>query len=199
MTATPGWAGRPFARGQLLSYLPLSPADPEPSYAVADAWTPPSGMALPGDVCSRVLAAARATLPAATGNGSYHLPELAERDTTAIPDRFRAANELWWQLDLDDWHIGVKRYTVGERHVEHQDIHPGGGGTRKLAGVVQLCDAHDYDGGDLRVHFAHHAVPMPRARGTLVALPAWTCHEVTTVTRGERWALICNANGPKLR
>jgi hypothetical protein len=30
-------------------------------------------------------------------------------------------------------------------------------------------------------------------------VPAWTNHQVTTVTAGERWSLICNANGPKLR
>ena len=40
---------------------------------------------------------------------------------------------------------------------------------------------------------------MPRDRGSVIAMPAWTNHEVTKITKGERWPLIVNANGPKLR
>ena len=68
----------------------------------------------------------------------------------------------------------------------HQDLHAGAAG-RKLAGSV------------LVMHFTHHRVAMPRARGTLGAFAGWTLHEVTPVTRGERWALIVNGFGPPLR
>lgn len=197
---TAGWAGTAAAREQLLAYTPTGPGDDEPAYAIADAWTLPDPAALPLDVCDRVLAAARASrIVVRTGNGAYHLPDLDAADEEAIIARFGAANALWWQLDLDEWHIGVKSYRCGERHPEHQDLHAGGGGTRKFAGVAQLSDPDSYRGGDLLVRFADHRVVMPRARGALVAFPAWTLHEVSPVVRGERWSLICNANGPKLR
>jgi PKHD-type hydroxylase len=92
----------------------------------------------------------------------------------------------------------VKRYAVGERHTAHQDLHAGAAG-RKLAGVVQLSEPDDYAGGHLVMSFAHHRVPMPRARGTLVAFPGWTVHEVTPITRGVRWSLCVNGFGPRLR
>jgi PKHD-type hydroxylase len=77
-------------------------------------------------------------------------------------------------------------------------LHPGAA-CRKFAGSVQLSDSEDYDGGDLVMHFAHHRVAMPRTRGTLVAFPGWTVHEVEPVTAGERWALVVNGWGPPLK
>ncbi len=47
--------------------------------------------------------------------------------------------------------------------------------------------------------FAHHRIPMPRDRGTLVAFPGWTVHEVTPVTAGERWSPCVNGWGARLR
>jgi hypothetical protein len=194
LTASPGWASSVEARSKLLSYIAY-PGDPEPSSAIADAWTE-APMALTGDVCDRVLASARRSQPLLSGNGTYYLPEVSAEDRDAVVGRFAAANSLWWNLDLAEWYIGVKRYRPGESHAPHQDVHPGGGARRKLAGVVQLSDPDAYQGGDLVVRFAHHAITMPRARGALIAMPSWTCHEVTAVTAGERWSLICNADGP---
>ncbi len=79
-----------------------------------------------------------------------------------------------------------------------QDLHAGAAG-RKFAGVVQLSQDDAYSGGDLLMRFAHHAVPMPRALGTLVAFPGWTLHEVTPIEAGERWSLCVNGWGNRLR
>ena len=49
------------------------------------------------------------------------------------------------------------------------------------------------------MHFADHRLAMPRTRGTLMAFPGWTVHEVEPVASGERWALIVNGWGPPLR
>jgi predicted 2-oxoglutarate/Fe(II)-dependent dioxygenase YbiX len=64
---------------------------------------------------------------------------------------------------------------------------------------VQPSDSDDYAGGALVVEFAHLCVLMPRDRGTLVAFPGWTVHAVEPVTHGERWALVVNCFGPRLR
>ncbi len=92
----------------------------------------------------------------------------------------------------------MKRYRAGERHARHQDLHPGAA-CRKFSGSVQLSYPDDYSAGGLVMHFADHRVAMPRTRGTLIAFPGWTVHEVEPVTSGERWALIVNGWGPPLR
>ncbi len=155
-------------------------------------------VALPLDVCDRVRAAAGHTHPVPSGNGTYYMPDLDPADEQAILERFQAANRLWWKLEVDEWHIGVKRYGVGERHPEHQDLHAGAA-RRKFAGVVQLSDPDEYDGGALVVRYAHNRAAMPRTRGTLVAFPGWSNHEVEPITRGERWSLCVNAWGAPLR
>jgi predicted 2-oxoglutarate/Fe(II)-dependent dioxygenase YbiX len=67
---------------------------------------------------------------------------------------------------------------------------------RKLAGSVQLSHPGDYDGGGLMVHFGPRSAALPWARRTLAVFPAWSVHEVTPVTRGERWSLHLNGLGP---
>ena len=197
MTA-PGWAGTLDATSRKLSYV-SDGSEREPTYAVADYWTAPDPMALPVEICTRIIATARGSQPIQSSNGTYYLPDLVARTERAILERFAAANDLWWQLDLTEWFIGVKQYRAGDAHPEHQDLHAAGGGLRKLAGVAQLSHPGDYDGGELRVRFAHEVVHVPRTVGTVLAMPGWTLHEVLPVTRGERWSLICNADGPKLR
>ncbi len=73
---TPGWAASAWPRETLLSYVPTTSADPEPPYAVADAWEPPHELALPLDVCDRVRAAAGRAHPIRSGNGTYYMADL---------------------------------------------------------------------------------------------------------------------------
>ncbi len=80
MTTTPGWAAGAWPREHLLSYFPRSNADLEPAYAVADAWEPPHELALPLDVCDRVRAAAAASHPIPSQNGTYLFPDLDPAD-----------------------------------------------------------------------------------------------------------------------
>ncbi len=154
-------------------------------------------MSLPAELCDRLIASA-ASRAFASGNGSYHSLDLDPDDEGAILDRFRQANDLWWRLELDRWDIHTKHYRAGDRHGPHQDL-MAGSARRKLAGSVQLSRPDSYEGGNLVMTHASHRVAMPRTRGTLVALPGWTVHEVEPVTQGERWTLIVNAWGPPLR
>lgn len=70
---------------------------------------------------------------------------------------------------------------------------------RSVAGIAQPSATEDYEGGALVVHFAGQRLEVPRTRGTLIALPGWTVNEVEPVTAGERWSLIVNGRGPRLR
>ncbi|MGN6243717.1 MAG: 2OG-Fe(II) oxygenase [Motilibacteraceae bacterium] len=189
--ALSGWEPRGYAL-----HDPLD--DDEPPYTVADAWEPPHPLALDALLIDRLLEAAHACRPIPNGNGHYFLPDLDERTRADVVDRFAEANHAWWELEVAEWDVMVKRYRVGERHVAHQDMHAGAAG-RKVAGIAQLSAPEDYEGGALVVHFAGQRLELPGTRGTLIALPGWTVHEVEPVTAGERWSLIVNGRGPRLR
>lgn len=90
---------------------------------------------------------------------------------------------------------GAKRYRPGDSDPPLIDITPGTGTVRRrIAGMVQLSEADAYAGGELRIPFAHHVMTAPRARGSLIALPAWTEHELARVSAGERWVLLVDGD-----
>jgi predicted 2-oxoglutarate/Fe(II)-dependent dioxygenase YbiX len=68
---------------------------------------------------------------------------------------------------------------------------------RKLTLSVQLSEPEEYEGGDFEVFGVGR--PLPRQRGTLIALPAYVHHRVTPVRRGVRRALVAWLAGPALR
>ncbi len=91
--AAAGWP-EPFR------YSPDSAGDPEPPYAVADAWAPPHPLALPEDLCYRLRAAAlRSPLRSLSDAGTYVAIDLDPGDEQQVLDRVRAANAAWWGLD----------------------------------------------------------------------------------------------------
>jgi len=70
---------------------------------------------------------------------------------------------------------------------------------RKLSLVVQLSDPSEYEGGDLLLHDSHEPTVIRKERGMVVCFPSYTLHEVTPVTKGERYSLVAWVHGPKLR
>jgi PKHD-type hydroxylase len=70
---------------------------------------------------------------------------------------------------------------------------------RKLSLVMQLSDPSEYEGGDLLLHTAHNPIVINKQKGMLVMFPSYTLHEVTPVTKGERYSLVAWVHGPKLR
>jgi hypothetical protein len=192
-----GWALTDWPRAHYVSTVNHQ-ADVEPSYACCDAWEPPHRLAFGSDLCDAILASAEEVEPQSSGNGTYYLDHLTPALQAEVYGRFADANRQWWGLDIDQWDGGVKSYGPGERHPLHQDLHAGAA-RRKFAGVVQLSETDDYTGGALVMQFSTHRVAMPRTRGTLVAFPGWTVHEVEPVTSGIRWSLCVNGRGPRLR
>lgn len=66
---------------------------------------------------------------------------------------------------------------------------------RKLSLVIQLSDPKDFKGGDLKLHYASEPVIAPKAQGKLIAFPSYVLHEVTPVTKGTRYTLVCWITG----
>jgi PKHD-type hydroxylase len=70
---------------------------------------------------------------------------------------------------------------------------------RKLSFVVQLSDPSEYDGGDLKIHYSHNPVTIPKQKGLAVFFPSFMLHEVTEVTRGNRHTLVGWVHGPSFK
>lgn len=195
-----GWACRSGPQNMGLSYVPDSDADPLPPYAVADWFESNHPLALPADRRQQLLDAVAQVEPEVTPNGDYWTqPAIGDDAFLDLCRRVYRVQKFWWHLDLVRWYVGVKRYRGGQEHVEHQDMHAFGGQLRKIAASIQLSHPREYEGGDLRIRFAHHDLVAPREAGSLVVMPSWTVHRVTPVTSGERWVCLVVGEGPRLR
>lgn len=209
MLCLPGYAGGRVAQVSQLAYL--APPDPTgglegvPMSAAFDFWEPPAPMALRPEVCDEIVAAVRASGDGFThtpsSNGAYTYLEPADLGELLEPviERMKAANRLWWDLDIDKFDVAVKQYQPGEYHPLHSDWYPGAGGRDKLSLGVQLSRSEDYTGGAFQFQFNGSDIALPRAQGTVAVFPAWTTHRVTPVIAGERWSLVIFGSGPPLR
>jgi PKHD-type hydroxylase len=70
---------------------------------------------------------------------------------------------------------------------------------RKLSLVMQLSDPSEYEGGDLKLHNSHEPTIIRKEKGMVVCFPSYTLHEVTPVTKGERYSLVAWVHGPAFR
>lgn len=76
----------------------------------------------------------------------------------------------------------------------HLDTHIGAV-TRKLSVSVQLSHDADYEGGELMLHYSNTPLKAPTAQGKAIVFPSYTLHEVTPVTKGTRYSLVCWITG----
>jgi len=71
---------------------------------------------------------------------------------------------------------------------------------RKLSLVLQLSDPDEYEGGQLLIYQnSKEPILIPRQKGMIVMFPSYTLHEVTPVTKGERYSLVAWIHGPPFR
>lgn len=70
---------------------------------------------------------------------------------------------------------------------------------RKLSVVVQLSDPSEYEGGELKLYTSHNPISIQKEKGLTICFPSYTLHEVTPVTKGERYSLVAWVHGPAFR
>jgi PKHD-type hydroxylase len=58
---------------------------------------------------------------------------------------------------------------------------------RKLSLSIQLSNSASYVGGDLILHEGENPTVTPKEQGKLILFPSYVLHEVTPVTKGERY------------
>lgn len=87
--------------------------------------------------------------------------------------------------------LQVLKYNVGSYIKPHLDIYSHRSEVqRKVTFVIQLTDQEEYTGGDLRLHINYEPVVMTKKKGTLIAFPAYTLHDVTEILSGKRYSCI---------
>jgi len=120
-----------------------------------------------------------------------------------LTDAILMHNEKFWNYELTEIErIQFTHYVSEENgmYVSHIDSMPWEKPTnRKLSLVVQLSDPSEYEGGDLKLHLANTPTTITKQRGMTVFFPSHTLHEVTPVTKGERYSLVAWVHGPNLR
>lgn len=70
---------------------------------------------------------------------------------------------------------------------------------RKLSLVVQLSSPHEYEGGELKLYTGHEPHVIKKELGLVISFPSYTLHEVTPVTKGERYSLVAWVHGPAFK
>ena len=93
---------------------------------------------------------------------------------------------------IDREGVQLSHYTIGQYYDKHVDFNgspDSKGYTRKLSMSVQLSD-NSYDGGDLILYYAGNRYIAPKSKGTVFVFDSRLTHEVTPVTKGERYSLV---------
>lgn len=97
-------------------------------------------------------------------------------------------------------------YEPGQYYGWHQDsdFYINKNPVRKLSCVVSLTDPDEYEGGEFRMNLLNGPkaatniidVPELKGKGNLIVFPSQLWHEVTKVTKGNRYSLVAWAGGP---
>jgi len=93
---------------------------------------------------------------------------------------------IHYSADMDvkghyDWHI---------------DAGPGEPSHRKISFTAQLSDPSEYDECDLMINNHGSIIKGTREQGSIHLFPSYMLHQVTPITRGERYALVIWVHGP---
>ena len=101
-----------------------------------------------------------------------------------------------YQFDVDAFEsISIVRYPEGGFYSWHKDLGSKHTAYRKISMSVQLSAPEDYEGGDLHIDLHSKIFSAPRDQGSITLFPSFERHQVTPVTRGERWAIVAFSAG----
>lgn len=115
-----------------------------------------------------------------------------------LEDEVHKANQTYG-FEIDGFFEGfqIARYAAGGHYTWHMDIGNAGLSLRKLSMTVQLSDAGDYTGGDLKHIVATR--PASREIGSLTIFPSYLLHVVDPVLSGVRYSLVAWVSGTPFR
>lgn len=116
---------------------------------------------------------------------------------TKLMEMALEANDKLWKFDIHSApeQIQYTEYEADENghYGWHQDIGPGLPSTRKISITVQLSEANEYDGGDLKIWLGgelDNCSVGPKGAGNVIIFPSYMPHAVTEVKRGTRRSFV---------
>jgi len=118
-----------------------------------------------------------------------------------LTDIIMNLNERYFKFDIHALTEGLQfsHYKApGGKYTRHVDVGYGFQ-VRKLSITVQLSDPKTYKGGDLLIYQGEEPTKMIKDQGALAIFPSYTLHEVTPVTKNERYSLVCWVNGKQFK
>jgi len=139
--------------------------------------------------------------PTRESNISWILGEDAEWLFRRITDATLQVNKTEFNFDLIGLGEGLQftHYVApGGKYGVHTDSGPTTP-VRKISFVIQLSDPKDYEGGDLKLHVSDDPLFIPKKKGTICFFPSYVLHEVTKVTKGERFTIVGWITGPQFK
>ena len=85
--------------------------------------------------------------------------------------------------------------------LSHYQSYHSDGKVRKISSTFQLSNPNDYEGGELIITTKKEVngssgISAPKEQGTQIMFPSFIQHEVKSVTKGIRYALVIWALGP---
>ena len=115
-----------------------------------------------------------------------------------------------WHIDSgSDWNAVTKRHIPGitnsfkdnnydEIKFGYSDENTKVGRVRKLSMTINLNVPGEYEGGNLKFDFGphstgerYHECTEIRPQGSVIVFPSYTYHQVTPITKGTRYSLVC--------
>jgi PKHD-type hydroxylase len=111
-------------------------------------------------------------------------------------------NRQFWNFDLKFVEcLQFARYDQpGDFYCSHMDMFYDQLEIRKLSISVQLSDAREYQGSDLRMlRYGQEYDCAPRDRGSIIVFPSYQVHEVTPLIAGSRYSMVAWVVGPPFR
>ena len=114
----------------------------------------------------------------------------------------KEANGKMWNFHLAGMGEQIQ-YAIyppdGGHYNWHMDTGPGKFSRRKVSITVQLCEADEYEGGDLELKIGAGERALPRGKGMTVIFPSYLLHRVAPLTKGYRKSLVLWVTGPPFR
>jgi PKHD-type hydroxylase len=120
-----------------------------------------------------------------------------------LTDLIQENNKQFFQFDIDK--IETLQFTYYDSNEQgcyksHKDpLTWNTPHNRKLSLVLQLSDPSEYEGGEFLLHNSTEPIVIGKEKGMIVTFPSYTLHEVTPVTKGERYSLVAWVHGPPFK
>ena len=114
---------------------------------------------------------------------------------------FANGENFKYELSMSDIEsVQLSHYKKGQfysKHVDFNNFNSNNAFTRKLSMSIQLSHENSYEGGDLLLYYSGDVYRTTKSKGSGIVFDSRLTHEVTPITKGERYSLVKWVHGDK--